>query len=1092
MAVPEPRADTATVERRIVSVLFADLVGFTPLSERLDAEDVATIQDAYFAATRETVERYGGVLEKFIGDAAMAVFGAPRARDDDAERATRAGMALVGAVEQLGARLGLPLGELQLRVGVNTGEVVHATAGPDTGRVTGDTVNTAARLQAAARPGTVLVGALTALAIDESLELADAEPVTLKGKSEAVRARTVVGPRPQPSRDAALGRLHAPLIGRSNELPALGAVEHGLVVIVAPPGVGKSRLLAAVVGERANRGTVLRARVRTQSLAPYEAVAEMLRDANAGTRLAEALEAAGTEPARREVVLGEVAALLDPSVTAGTTARDVAAERQARFDAWNEALTALSAAPATWIVEDVHWAGGDLLAFLADAAMASASPVIIASSRPSLLEQAPDWVASASEVIHLEPLAARAAEELVHALVGDALPDELVSAIVERSDGNPLFIEELIRTWASVGTLAPSATGWTLAVPPDAVPLPPTVQAIYAAQLDDLPADARLVARRASVAGRQFADAALGPLDLADRRDGLDVLRRRDFLAGPSDDHMYAYRHALLRDAGYASLARQERARLHVALARWLAETSGGRAGAVAESIGMHYASALESLPALSDDPALDRDALAAAAADWLERAAETALGLAAHEAASELLQRSVELTSPAAPIERARRRLLRGEILAEAADLADGVAEIEAAMAVFGDGLASGTAGSASLLARAAYRLGLAYMQQIRFPQAETLAADTARRLEADGHTGGADMSRLRGLHAWAVAAQGRDEGALDEAAAAVALASESGDPLAALEVLEHRLATGDELEQADPDGWGQLAERALALGHWRLAAISSRVHAIYLADGDPGSALSRIEQSAQLARAHGLTEQVGWGLLASAEVRFVVGAWDQALADGEQALALAERYAYLRLAFRTWMVMLPMAAARRHESLADRFDAWWARAADEFPPSPSPYAAVLRAAMPLWLAAARGREAAPAPDPVVDAWAPFGNPHVLAALEFIASSWSGAGRLDPLRALVDRAAANAADEDTGPLMRASTALIAALLAEAAGDPDGAMISATLALDQASRIGATWWQSRALAILGSDAEALALNRSLRTADPMLPPASAG
>jgi len=172
---PEPEAGApASVERRIVSVLFADLVGFTPLSERLDAEDVATVQDAYFAGVRETIARYGGVLEKFIGDAAMAVFGVPRSRDDDAERAVRAGLALVGSVEHLGARLGLEPGELQLRVGVNSGEVVHATDGPDAGRVTGDTVNTAARLQAAARPNTVLLGELTALAVEEAIDLADA------------------------------------------------------------------------------------------------------------------------------------------------------------------------------------------------------------------------------------------------------------------------------------------------------------------------------------------------------------------------------------------------------------------------------------------------------------------------------------------------------------------------------------------------------------------------------------------------------------------------------------------------------------------------------------------------------------------------------------------------------------------------------------------------------------------------------------------------------------------------------------------------------------------------------------------------------
>jgi class 3 adenylate cyclase len=224
---PVPTATRPSVERRIVTVLFADLVGFTPLSERLDAEEVATVQDAYFASVRETIERYGGALEKFIGDAAMAVFGAPHGREDDAERAVRAGLALVAAVEQLGARLGLSPGELQLRVGVNSGEVVHATDGPDAGRVTGDTVNTAARLQAAARPNAVLLGPLTALTVRETIELTDAGPIELKGKAEAVAAWEADRIRDEPSRDAALGSLRAPLLGREQEVTRLATMGAG-------------------------------------------------------------------------------------------------------------------------------------------------------------------------------------------------------------------------------------------------------------------------------------------------------------------------------------------------------------------------------------------------------------------------------------------------------------------------------------------------------------------------------------------------------------------------------------------------------------------------------------------------------------------------------------------------------------------------------------------------------------------------------------------------------------------------------------------------------------------------------------------------
>ena len=207
---------TRAIERRIVTVLFADLVGFTSLSERLDAEDVSIVQDAYFEAVRDAVDRHGGLLEKFVGDAAMAVFGAPTAHDDDAERAVGAGLALVAAIERVGAQLGLDPGTLRLRVGIASGEAVYGEATAERGPVTGDTVNVAARLQAAAEPGTVVVGEVTALAVGEAVELEPVGPLELKGKAEPVRAWRVVGFRAERSREAALGDLRAPMIGRTS------------------------------------------------------------------------------------------------------------------------------------------------------------------------------------------------------------------------------------------------------------------------------------------------------------------------------------------------------------------------------------------------------------------------------------------------------------------------------------------------------------------------------------------------------------------------------------------------------------------------------------------------------------------------------------------------------------------------------------------------------------------------------------------------------------------------------------------------------------------------------------------------------------
>ncbi len=221
------------VERRIVTVLFADLVGFTTLSEQFDPEDIAVIQDRYFATVRETIGRYGGRLEKFIGDAAMAVFGVPVSRDDDAVRAVRAGLALIGGIQQIGAALGLDEDALRLRVGINTGEAVTAESGPDEGRVTGDTVNTAARLQTAAPPGGVLVGETTALAVAEVAELGEATSLELKGKAEPTNARLVIGLRAEPSREQAMGALRAPTLGRESELESLVAARARVAVAAA-------------------------------------------------------------------------------------------------------------------------------------------------------------------------------------------------------------------------------------------------------------------------------------------------------------------------------------------------------------------------------------------------------------------------------------------------------------------------------------------------------------------------------------------------------------------------------------------------------------------------------------------------------------------------------------------------------------------------------------------------------------------------------------------------------------------------------------------------------------------------------------------
>ena len=1054
---------SASVDRRIVSVLFADVVGFTSLSERLDPEDMATIQDAYFSATRETIQRHGGVVEKFIGDAVMAVFGAPRARDDDAERAVHAGLALLAAIEQIGARLGMEVGALQLRVGVNTGEVVHATTGPDAGRVTGDTVNTAARLQTAARPGSVLIGELTALTVAETIETVDRGPIELKGKREQIPVWEAAGIRAQPSREAALGVLHAPMLGRDAELADLvnavaGVVERrsaGRMLIVAPPGVGKSRLLAEF-SVAAHTG-ILRARVRPQGTAPYETVAQMF--AGAGGDLAASLAAAGVPSARAAVIREEVARLTDPRPLEGGPAGDLAAEREARFDAWVTALDALLAAPSAWLIEDVHWAGGDLLAFLAFAALAPTSQgrLVVTTARPSLLASAPEWCAIAAR-IDLAPLPSDDAAALIHALVGEALPDELVSVVVERSDGTPLFIEELLRTWASVGVLLHDPAGWHLATRPDAVPLPQTVQAIYAAQLDDLPPDARLVARRGAVAGRRLPVGALPALDLDDGQEGLDALRRRAFLTGPNDDPItgegYAYRHALLRDAGYASLARAERARLHVAMAGWLATTAGDRADVVAEAVAEHYASAVDALPALAPEGLPERASLAALSAAWYERAAEAALGISAAEAARRLYRRSVELSVQDPARDVARRRLRLGEVLASSAELDLGINEIEAAREAFADDPEALTE-----YERATYALGLAYMQQIRFPDATAVTAAGIAHLR--GSPSEARTARLQALHGWSLAANGEPDGVAAEVDAALAAARDLGDPDWELDVLGHWCAARDELDLSTEGDWELLEQRALELERWGQVVMAGRVRAMGRSFHDPRGALPLFDAVIETAFAHGLTEQAGWCEYGRCETLWVLGETEAATASGNRVLEVAERNAYQRLAFRSYMILLPMAALRGDAGMAARWDRWWTEAEAHFPPNPSPYGRMLRGASLVWLAQATGRPAPQPPDDLVEAAIPMINPHFLAAIETVARAWLDAGRLDPAARMAAVVAANVAEQSGASiLMHASAALIDAWVT-------GSEASAAHSAELAASVPAPWWVERARAAVG-------------------------
>jgi class 3 adenylate cyclase/tetratricopeptide (TPR) repeat protein len=1060
------------VERRIVTVLFADLVGFTSLSERLDAEDVSLLQDAYFDAVRETIERHGGLLEKFVGDAAMAVFGAPRVRDDDAERAVRAASALVAAVARLGSTLGLEDGALQLRVGVSSGEAVYGEATAERGPVTGDTVNVAARLQAAADPGTVLVGELTALAVAEAIELESVGALELKGKAEAVPAWRVVGPYPERSRERALGSLRAPMIGRAAELERLlGPLGDGprRIVVVAPPGVGKTRLLTECGAEGAHRGAaVLRARLRPDLLSPFEPVGQLVRSAGRPDDVVSRLAANGVSPARAQVVADALAAVVAP-VEGSTGFGD---ERERLFAAWLEGLDALAdEAPAVWLVEDLHWASGDLLAFLdlAGRAPASRGRLVVGTTRPTLLESAAAWCDGA-DVLHLEPLPQAETADLVRALVGEALPAELVERIAGRSGGNALFVEELLRAWVGSGVLVREGEGrWKLAVDAQDVALPPTVQAIYAGQLDDLPAAARTAARRASVAGRRFPFAALQPLGVEDAEEAIATLVRRALVGEATDDPTlgpsHAYRHALLRDAGYASLARGERSTLHARLADWLAALPEEALPTLAEVIARHYAAAVDSAPSLTREiDGRPREDISEIAAGWFERAAEVAARFAAWESARTLVERSLERTGEERPLARARRLERLAEATANTVGVDEAEQHLRRSLELYREGGGTAVPEARAGLASAGASLGRLLRAQTRFSEAERLASELLAEI---GGPDDAAVARLLLLRSVAVLNAWDDYERADvDATRGLALVRAGDDLQLELEALQLTAQIGSERGDDTGEAWLEIEDLARRSGRWETVAAAIRMRGFGHIDDEPDRALVPIAAAADVAAAYGLIEAGGWADYMRAEAALSAGRWDEAVEAGLRAVELGETHGYHRVVVRSWFVLLPLARAQGRADLIRQAHPRFETRARLGQEADSYYARIVATAAHLHFAAS-------------GLWPPFvpdveerlpcfdmdqGGPSWLAGVETVVDAWLDAGELDGAEQALDRMRTRLARGDATHLALATEALLRARLLLARGGV-GAAAEAERALAETTGR-APWWRVKAIRVL--------------------------
>jgi class 3 adenylate cyclase len=641
-----PQQEPAAEERKVTTVLFADLVGSTALGGSQDPERTRVMLARFYDAMAEEIEQAGGTVEKFVGDAVMAAFGAPAALEDHAERALHAALGMQRRLHDLFGD------ELALRIGVNTGEVVVGRPREGSSFVTGDAVNVGARLEQAAGPGEILVGERTAAAVRGAFELAEPLTVEAKGKSEGVVAQRLVRALSL-MRPRGVSGLRTVFVGRDAELEQLReayarAVDEGrsqLVVIAGDAGVGKSRLvreLWAWLAEQEPQPLQRTGRCLSYGHGTtYWPLAEVLRE-HFGLR----------EDDGADVALERLGHFRYLGLTLGL---DLAAGlhplavRERLHDSWAEFLEELVAErPTVVLVEDVHWAEDDLLDLLDSLVAQVEGPLLVlATARPELLERRSAWHRWA---LTLEALREGTAGELLDGLVGVELPQQLREAIVERAEGNPFFVEELLATLIDRDVLQRQNGGWTFAELPEGFEVPDTVQAVLAARIDLLPAAEKAALQAAAVIGRVFWT---GPIyELVGGAPDFDLLAERDFVrrrAGSSlsGEREYAIKHALTREVAYASLPKARRAQLHAAFARWL-ERSGEGNDEHAGLLAHHYAEAVrpDDLDLAWAGREAEAEELLVKALEWSKRAAELAIGRYEIDEGLTLLYRAVELES--------------------------------------------------------------------------------------------------------------------------------------------------------------------------------------------------------------------------------------------------------------------------------------------------------------------------------------------------------------------------------------------------------------------------------------------------------------
>ena len=664
-------------ERRFITALFTDLVGFTPLTETRDAEEVRGMLTQYFDRARDIVARYGGAIDKFIGDAVMAVWGAETAHEDDAERAVRAGLDLVEAVEDLGRQLGLP--DLRARSGALSGEAAVGADGNAMGLIIGDIVNVASRLQGAAEPGTVLVGRSTRDLTGMSIEFESAGSVELKGKSETVETWRAVRVISGHGGNRRADGLVPPFVGRQEEMrllkDSLSSVGNEsrirLVSIVGQGGIGKSRLIDEFwnyadglsdttywhQGRSPAYGDGLSFWALGEMVRQRAGIAETDDDHRSRTKLRTALAEFVQDSGDREWMLPRFEALLGLSEAPE-------GDRAELFAAWRLLFTRLADRnPTVMVFEDLHWADDGLLDFIDELiGLATDFPILVVTvARPSLLDKRPGWGSDRTNTIsvRLAPLAPATMTELVRGVVTDA-PSDLVEGLVERAGGIPLYAVELMRMLQARSLIAADSDGrFHMSGDVADIEIPDSLQGLIGARLDQLDGDERSLLQDAAVLGQSFTVQGLQALRQAsaDELTGtLERLVRREVLTVERDPRspergQYRFVQSIIREVAHQRISRADRLKRHIRVAEYFESLDEPELAGVVAS---HYLDALEVSP---EGEAAEE--VRARAIDGLLAAADRAVALQSHDQVIRLCERGIELTTDSGQ---------RGELLLRAA----------------------------------------------------------------------------------------------------------------------------------------------------------------------------------------------------------------------------------------------------------------------------------------------------------------------------------------------------------------------------------------------------------------------------------------